>query len=145
MNKKEMLEALLNAKNTHKVQMNTVNLSIKGKILPDNMILDKEICSFGKWLYDDKSNLKELVGSLFFKKLDEEYIRWLNECGKIFKILSKNEKTTLLSSIFKKKEVMKFEKATIYYEQLKNTSNNLQRVLMSCERRMSALPESKFS
>ncbi len=139
-----MLEALLNAKITHKVQMNTVNSSIKGKILPDSMILDKEICGFGKWLYDDKSNLKDLIGSLFFTKLDEEYTRWLSECSKIFKILSKNEKPSLLSSIFKKKEVMKFEKATIYFEQLKNTSNNLQRILMSCERRLSALPESKF-
>lgn len=146
MNKKQMITALRDARKAHQTQMYTVNSMIKGITVKEELVLDKDKCGLGKWLYNEDNRLKHILGSQFYVKLEQEHIRWHSECHKISEILSTEENRGFISKMLnsKKSNRMKAEKATIYFDQLKIQTEELLKILTSSERRLEALHDSKF-
>ena len=144
-NKNRMIEALKNARKSHKLQMGTISSMINGDKVTEKLELDKNKCEFGKWLYNDTNRVKSILGSQFYAILDDEHTRWHSECQKISDILAVEKKgviSKLLGS--EKPDHMRFEKAEIYYAQLELKTEELLKILTSSERRLVALHESKF-
>ena len=146
MGKQKMLTALNNARKSHKLQMHTISLMVKGRAVDAKLEVDKHKCEFGKWLYNEDNRLKHILGSQFYTKLDEEHTRWHSECHKISEILSVKEEKGLISKLLNsnKEELMKREKASIYHEQLKIKTEELLKVLTSSQRRLEAIHDDKF-
>ena len=146
MEKNQMITALQNARKSHRLQMRNISSMIKGKEVNEKLEVDKHKCEFGKWLYNEDNRIKNILGSQFYAKLDDEHTRWHSECHKISDILSVEEKKGFISKLIasNKEEHMKREKAGIYHEQLKIKTEELLKVLISSERRLEAMHDDKF-
>ena len=146
MGKKNTLTAIENARKSHKLQMHTISLMVKGMELSEKLEVDKHKCEFGKWLYDEDNHLKHVLGSQFYAKLDDEHTRWHSECHKISEILDVKEGKGFISKLLssKKDEQMRREKAGIYHEQLKIKTEDLLKVLTSSKRKLEAMHDDKF-
>jgi hypothetical protein len=147
MTKSETQEAIKKAKEAHELQMQKIEAAINGKEIDNPTAINKTECDFGNWLYDDKDNIQEIIGTQFFKTLDIEHEKWHVEYTKIYHILfSGNNKKGLLSRLLGKKSIdpMELDKVKLYYRDLQETTSRLLKILASSERRISALPESKF-
>jgi len=146
MGKQKMLRALDDARKSHKLQMRTISLMVKGRAVDIKLEVDKHKCGFGQWLYNEDNRLKHILGFQFYTKLDEEHTRWHSECHKISEILSVKEGKGFVSNLIgsNKEEQMQREKAGIYHEQLKIKTEELLKVLISSQRRLEAMHDDKF-
>jgi hypothetical protein len=147
MTKSETLEAIKKAKEAHELQMQKIKTAIDGKEVDNPTALKKTECTFGQWLYNDDSQIKEIIGEQFYSILDGEHSKWHAEYRKIHEILfSDTKKKGLFSGLLKKKSIdpMELDKVKLYYMELEDTTASLLQILASCKRRVSALPTSKF-
>jgi hypothetical protein len=147
MTKSETLEAIKKAKEAHELQMQKIKTAMNGQEVDNPTALEKTECTFGQWLYDDDSQIKEIIGSQFYAILDKEHTKWHTEYHKIHEILfNDTKKKGLFFSLLKKKSIdpMELDKVKLYYVELEETTASLLQVLASCKRRVSALPISKF-
>jgi len=147
MTKTETQEAIKQAKEAHELQMQKIEAAINGKEIDNPTAINKTECDFGKWLYDDKNKMKEIIGSQFFTTLDIEHEKWHKEYTKIYHILFRDTpKKGLFSRMLGKNSIepMELDKVKLYYVDLQETTTRLLKVLASSERRVAALPESKF-
>ncbi|WP_321777612.1 CZB domain-containing protein [Sulfurimonas sp.] len=146
MDKIKTLESIQNARRSHEAQMSKIKTAIDGDKVDDPTAVAKTKCAFGMWLYDDENHLRNILGSLFYDKMEELHAKWHNEYFKLFNIFFKEEKKSFFSKIIGSSNVseMELDKAKLYYSELEETTQKLLKVLGSSERRISALPESKF-
>ena len=147
MDKEKTVEAIVNARKAHETQMKKIVALLKGKEVDNPTAVLKTECDFGKWLYADDSNLKELLGSLFYTNLENLHARWHIEYSRLFEIFFKNKKKAgFFSKIFgsDKVEDMELDKAKVYYSELEATTKELIQVIASSQRRIEALREDKF-
>ncbi|RLA77496.1 MAG: hypothetical protein DRG78_17370 [Epsilonproteobacteria bacterium] len=147
MDKEKTIEAIVSARKAHENQMKKIVALLNGKTVSNPTAVLKTECDFGKWLYADNSNLKELLGSLFYTKLEHLHARWHIEYSRLFEIFFKNEKKSgFFSKMFgsDKVEDMELDKAKVYYSELKATTDELLKVIASSQRRIEALREDKF-
>jgi len=145
--KEKTIEAIVSARKAHENQMKKIVALLNGKTVSNPTAVLKTECDFGKWLYADNSNLKELLGSLFYTKLEHLHARWHIEYSRLFEIFFKNEKKSgFFSKMFgsDKVEDMELDKAKVYYSELKATTDELLKVIASSQRRIEALREDKF-
>jgi len=147
MNKEKTLESIQNAIKVHETQMDKIMAAIEGKDVKDPIAVDKADCEFGKWLYGPDNQLRSVLGSFFYDQIEVLHIRWHSEYAKIFAILFKTQKKGFFSKIMGSSKIdeMELDKVKLYFSELKITTKELLKVLGSSERRISALPESKFS
>ena len=145
MTKEETLAAILQAKKAHQFQMQKIEQAILGEKVDNPTALSKKECDFGHWLYGDIET-KILLGEQFFHKLDIAHERWHYEYKRIYDIFFANEKKSFFSGIFSKSGISEMErdKAKLYYTELQETTKELLQILAACNRRISALNESKF-
>ena len=147
MDKEKTIEAVVNARKAHESQMKKIVALLKGKEVNNPTAVLKTECDFGKWLYADDSNLKELLGSLFYTNLENLHARWHIEYSRLFEIFFKNKKKTgFFSKMFGSDKVgdMELDRAKVYYSELEATTNELLKVIASSQRRIEALGEDKF-
>ena len=147
MTKSETLESIMKAKEAHELQMQKIEDAMEGREIKDPTAVDKTACDFGKWLYDDANHVREIVGSQFFEALEFEHGKWHSEYKRIYEILFKNRtKQGMFSRLLGKNSIdpMELDKVKLYYSELQVTTERLLKALGSSERRISALPESKF-
>lgn len=146
MDKAKTLESIQNARKSHEAQMSKIKAAIDGDKVDNPTVVAKTKCAFGQWLYDDENHLRDILGSLFYDKMEVLHAKWHSEYFRIFEIFFKDEKKSFLSKIFKTKKVSELEldKAKLYYTELEVTTQELLKALGSSERRIYALPESKF-
>ncbi len=146
MNKEKIIHSIQNTIKVHEMQMTKIIDAIEGKNVHDNIKVDKEDCDFGKWLYSEDNELRNILGSFFYDQLEVLHTRWHDEYAKIFNILFKKEKKGFFSNLLgtPKIDSMQLDKARLYYSELTATTKELLKILSSSERRLSALPESKF-
>ena len=146
MDKAKTLESIQGARKALESQMDKIKTAINGGSVENPTALSKVKCEFGKWLYDENNHLRDILGSLFYDKLDILHSRWHSEYFKIFEICFKKEKQGFFSEMFGASKVsdMELDKAKLYYVELEVTTQELLKALSSSERRLSALQESKF-
>ncbi len=145
--KSEMQEAIKKAKEAHELQMQKIEAAMNGKEIDNPTALNKTECEFGKWLYDDKNRMKVIIGSQFFTSLDIEHEKWHTEYTKIYNILfDEKNKKGFFSRLLGKSSIdpMELDKVKLYYADLQETTIRLLHILASSQRRIDALPESKF-
>ncbi len=147
MDKATTLESIQNARKAHLAQMDKIALAIEGQKVEDPTAVTKTECGFGKWLYDDNNRLREILGSFFYDKLELLHDKWHKEYFRIFEIFFKEEKKGFFSKVLGASKIsdMDVDKAKLYHSELKTTTEELLKALASSERRISALPESKFN
>ncbi|MFT7003051.1 MAG: hypothetical protein ACJAWW_000385 [Sulfurimonas sp.] len=146
MDKYTTLESIINAKKIHEVQMTKIKASINGVIVKAPTQTSKEKCAFGNWLYDEQYHLREILGSMFYDKIETLHARWHIEYLKIFEIFFKERKKGFFNKMLgtSKVSTMELDKAKMYYFELEATSKELFKALESSQRRIAALAESKF-
>ena len=147
MNRNETLEAIAKARSSHESQMTKIENLIAGEEVASPTALPKTQCAFGKWLYAKENHLEEILGSLFFNNLETKHAQWHSEYIRVHDIFFKEEKkkgffSNLLGS--KKIDDLEIDKAKLYFTELSVTTKELLAVLSSCERKVSAMSDSKF-
>jgi hypothetical protein len=148
MTKEETVEAIKKAREAHILQMDKIEAAIKGEKIENPTAVSKEECDFGHWIYDDANRVKELIGSQFYEKIDVKHEQWHMEYFRIYNIFfnDKNKKgffSKLLGA--KSVDALELDKAKLYYVEIKETTEALLQALASAQRRLEALPESKFN
>ncbi|MDA3908037.1 MAG: CZB domain-containing protein [Sulfurimonas sp.] len=146
MDKTKTLESIQNARRAHEAQMSKIKATIDGDKVNNPTAVAKTKCAFGKWLYDDENHLRDILGSLFYDKIEVLHAKWHNEYFKLFEIFFKEQKKGFFTKIFGSAKIteMEVDRAKLYYSELEVTTQELLKALGSSERRISALPESKF-
>jgi len=146
MNKQETLSAIEDARDAHVKQMQKIESLLEGKELEDPTPVAKTKCEFGQWLYGDVQHVKKVLGVQFYENLDVLHEAWHIEYSKIYDIFFAQSKKGFFNNFFanKKPEILQIEKAKLYYKELQKTTQDLLRALEVCERRITALGESKF-
>lgn len=146
MDKIQTIEAIVNAKKAHEIQMKKIEALLNGKEVENPTAVLKTECDFGKWLYAE-NNLKSILGSQFYNNLENLHARWHIEYSRLFEIFFKGKKKSgLLSKMFGSGKVggMELDKAHLYYSELEATTKELLKAISSSQRRLEALREEKF-
>jgi len=147
MTKNETIEMMKKVKEAHELQMQKIENAMNGEEIKNPPAVDKEACTFGKWLYNEENHIKEIIGSQFYAVLDLEHGKWHAEYSKIDAILFKGSgQKGLFSRFLGKKSIdpMQLDKIKLYYKELEEITQRLLKALASAQRRVSALNESKF-
>ncbi len=146
MDKTQTLQAIENARNAHIAQMDKLTAAINGEKVDDPTSVSQRKCAFGKWLYADESDLKFVLGSLFYNNLESMHAKWHNEYSKLFDIFFKDQKKGFFSKLIGSSKIsdMEIDKARLYFSELEITTSELLKILASCERKVTATNEGKF-
>ncbi len=147
MDKTKTLESVINAKKIHELQMQKINTAIEGGVVSNPTSTSHTDCEFGQWLYHEDSNLRKILGALFYDKLELLHIQWHKEYAKVFEILfNKEEKKGFFSKFAKDVKIseMDMDRVKIYYSELATTTKELLQTIDASYRRLRALQESKF-
>ncbi len=147
MKKEKALEAIEKAIESHKAQMAKIERLVYAQTVENPTAVSKVQCDFGKWLYNKENHVQEIIGDLFYERLDTLHEKWHKEYFKIFKIFFPDDKKGFFSKLIGSKQVdtLALDKARLYYTEIGETTHDLLVVLSSSQRRMSALSESKFN
>ena len=146
MDKNQTLEAMVAAKKSHETQMAKIEAAINGENVENPTAVAKTMCHFGKWLYAEENHIEEILGELFYEKLEKAHAQWHTEYVRVFNIFHKNKKSGFFAGLLGSNKVddLEIDKAKLYYRELEVTTKELLHVLGSCERRISAMSEAKF-
>ena len=151
MNKVQTVELIEDMKKLHESQMHKIELLLNSKEVDELTSVAKTECDFGKLLYKNEQHLKDILGALFFEKLEKLHERWHREYYNIYKIFkeyvdAKNAKKGFFSKIIGSKKIteMEIDKAKLYHSELKSTTTELIQTIDMCQRRVSALGNAKF-
>lgn len=146
MNKALTLEKLAKIRKNHIAQTDKISTAVNGRKVSQPTALSSKECEFGEWLYDKENHLKDLLGSLFFEKLEALHEQWHKEYAKAYKILFEKQGTGLLSKFRSSPKIdsLELDKAKVYYTNLDEITSELLKILKLCEQRISALNENKF-
>ncbi len=146
MDKETTLESIQNARKAHETQMMKIKATIASGNVDEPTAVVKTECAFGHWLYGNENYLRDILGALFYENMETLHAQWHAEYLRIFQIFFKEEKKSFFSKMMGASKVsdMEVDKAKLYYSELEATTKELLKALGSCERRVGALPKSKF-
>jgi len=151
MDKAQTLQLIENIIKSNKTQMHNISTILEKKDGDELCSIAKNECDFGRLLYENEQHLKNVMGSLFYDKIEKLHEAWHVEYYNIYKILQKHikgkqEKKGFLSKIMGDKKIsdMEIDKAKLYFSELKKAQAELQRSIEAAQRRLMALNESKF-
>ena len=146
MDKNETLEAIESARASHISQMEKIKALINGEKVDNPTAVAKTECQFGKWLYNKNYNLPVILGTLFYTNVEVQHGKWHGEYTRLFNIFFQDKKQGLFAKLLgaPKIDEMELDKAKLYYSELEVTTNELLKMLDTCERRVSAMGEAKF-
>jgi len=146
MDKNQTVAAMVRARKSHETQMAKIEASLSGEKVENPAPLLKTSCDFGKWLYSPENHIEEILGELFYVKLEKAHAQWHAEYARIYHIFYKEEKKGFFSSLLGSHKIddLEIDKAKLYYMELEVTTKELLHVFGSCERRISAMSDTKF-
>ena len=146
MNKEETLQTIRDARDAHISQMNKIEALLNGEEVENPTAVACTECAFGLWLYNKNNRVEAIIGEQFYRQIELLHTKWHGEYSRIFDIFFKNRKKGFFAKVLglSKIEEKEFDKAKLYYSELKETTEELLRILGSSQRRISALNESKF-
>jgi hypothetical protein len=146
MDKNQTLEAMAAAKKSHETQMAKIEAALDGESVDNPTEVAKTMCKFGKWLYTPENHMEEVLGKLFYDKLETAHAQWHMEYAKVFNIFYKDKKKGFFANLLGANKVddLELDKAKMYFIELQETTKELLHIFASCERRVSAMSEAKF-
>ncbi|WP_324172225.1 hypothetical protein [Sulfurimonas sp.] len=147
MDKEKTVESFQNAKKVYEEQMEKLEVAMDGSNIKIPTAALQTAYVFGKWLYLGNDDLRSILGSLFYDKIEILHVRWHEEYIKTFDIFFQKQKKGFFQNAFGNSKVsgMELEKANSYYKELKVITKELIKTIDSSERRLGALAESKFN
>jgi len=152
MDKLQTVTLMEDLKLLHQFQMHKIELLIDQKDVDELTTTSKTQCPFGELLYANEIHLTNILGLIFFKKIDTFHDSWHREYIKVYDIFedystSKNRKKGFFSKFagVSKVSEMDIDEAKLYYSELISISSELISTLDMCKRRVSALSETKFT
>lgn len=147
MDKEKTIESFKNAKKVYEEQMEKLEVAMDGSNIkiPTAALQTAEV--FGEWFYLNNDNLRSILGSLFYDKIEILHVKWHAEYIKTFDVFFQKQKKGFFQNAFGSSKVsgMELEKVKSYYKELKIITKELIKTIDSSERRLSALAESKFN
>lgn len=146
MTKEQALDDVAKAKHALEVQMTKLKDLINGMDVPNPIATAKGKCEFGKWLYSYDNNMRNLLGELFYLRLEELHKQWFAEYMKIFDMFVHEDEKTFFSKLLNSSSIspLDLDKAKLYFLELEETTQELLLNLEKSERRLNALNPSKF-
>lgn len=148
MDKNKTIESIQKARKAHLAQMDKIAAVIAGEKVDNPTAVASTECDFGKWLYADENKLEEILGSLFFSKLEVMHSKWHLEYARVFEIFfkDKDKKRGIFSKLMASNKIdpLEMDKAKLYYTELQATTAELLKIIDSSERRINAMNEGKF-
>ncbi|MDY0117553.1 MAG: CZB domain-containing protein [Sulfurimonadaceae bacterium] len=146
MTKQKTLKSLQTARAYHEEQMKKIEALVYGKSVDDITAVSKRECHYGIWLYSNEEHLRDILGLQFYNNLESFHAQWHAQYYRIHQIYFKEEKKGFFAKIRNESKIapLEIEKAKVYYRELRIVTNELLRVMTSCERRINALQDSKF-
>lgn len=146
MTKEQTLKLLDAAKLSHKSKMEAIKLYIVERGAVELSIAPRDECHFSRWLHQKENDLHSILGDQFYKTLESIYARWYEQYHKIYNLFYAKDEPSLLSKVFgsTKRDILKTERAKLYYRELSELSSELLSMINSCERRVHALSDTLF-
>lgn len=145
MNKKTAIKSLQDVRKYHEYEMKRLSMILDSKEVGAFELNSKKECNFGQWFYSEDNHLKEIIGLQFYENLELLHCSWYSQYHKIYMLLFSDKNSGFFSKLIASSEKsMNLDKAKSYYHDLKIISDKLIKSLCSCERRLTALNESKF-
>ncbi|MEA2027835.1 MAG: CZB domain-containing protein [Campylobacterota bacterium] len=165
MTREELLDGLVQAKESHLSNMRKINNIIRNRSFINRPPeLESTNCGFGHWLHNTEE-LEKIIGSIFYgdlvtihKKWHEIYLDMYNsffENKKLTAILDKidsSEKEKEIDKLNIKMTKVKFKLSTLDEERIKalysdlgKVSNQLKTTIDSCERKIHATSYTLFT
>jgi hypothetical protein len=165
MTREELLESLVNAKESHLSSMRKINNIIRNRSFTNRPPeLEASSCGFGYWL-NNTEILEKVIGSIFYGDLVNIHKKWHDiyldmyssyfESKKLTDILTKideSEKekeieklTTKMTKISFKLSALDEERIKALYSDLEKASTQLKSIIDSCERKIKATSASMFN
>lgn len=119
---------------------------IKGMDVPNPIAAAKEKCEFGKWLYSYDNQMKDILGELFYQRLETLHKKWFADYMKIFEMFIHEDEKNFLSKLLNASNISSLDlnKAKLYFVELTEITKELLIYLKKSERRLNAMNESKF-
>ena len=147
MRKEEMIDAIENAKSLHLEQMQKIKSEMAGNKIENPTALGKMDCDCGLWFHANEKIMKDILGLQLFERLDKNHEQWHYDYKNIFNLFFKEEKKGFFSKIIaaSKSDMMKIDKAKLYFSELQKDTNELLKTSDIALRRVAALSEKKFS
>jgi len=145
--KSETLLALEKAKVLHQNQMDKIEQLLAGETIDSPTPISKMECECGKWFYEVKDEMYNILGAQLFAKLDFLHEKWHTEYVKIYDIFFKEKKKGFFAKITgaNKIDPLEQDKAKLYFSELQETTNLLFLASDIAIRRVGALSDTKFS
>lgn len=147
MDQQALQAAIKKAKQSHMVQLDRIDCLIRGiPVSTDPTPVSQKECLFGTWLYGNEPQLRELIFNQNFEEIERLHTLWHEEYARIHQVFYP-ETQGLLSKFMGKKQSASEqarERAKVYFNDLKNVTEQLIRKVESIEKRINALPASKF-
>lgn len=146
MNKKDTLEALENAKQSHISQMNKIKALLNGESVDNPTAVGKKECDFGKMFYGQRDDLYTLIGAQFYNKIDLLHEQWHLNYVKIYNLFFKEKKKGFFSKLIGANKInpLEYDRGKMYYVELSEVTKELLQLLDASIRRVEALSNSKF-
>ena len=146
MNKQDTLAILLDAKKRHIEQMGKIELLLAGKKVDNPTPLGKMECDFGKIFYGQKDVFFHLLGAQFYEKIDKLHEQWHLGYVKINALFFQEKSEGFFSKILgaHKIDPLTYDKAKLYYVELKAVTSELLKLLDISIRRVEATSDTKF-
>ncbi len=146
MNREESVKAVLKVKEYHEDMISNIRGLVNGRdveILPP---VAKTKCTLGLWLYNPENRVKDILGLIFYEKIDALHEKWYDEYINIYNIFNKKEKKSFLSKIMgsNKIKMMDMDRAKAYYADLEITTEKILTELDKSHRRFLALSNASF-
>ena len=148
MTKEEMLSAMASLQGTHIAQMEKIKSAIAGKDIQNPTALGKLECECGIWFHKHEEQIKNILSLQLFERLDKNHEQWHVDYENIYNLFFKEEKKKgFFSKIINvsKSDMMKLDKAKLYFSELEKDTQELLNTSEIALRRVSALSEKKFS
>jgi len=146
MNKEESVKAVLKVREYHIEMLSNIRRLVNGRDVEVLAPVAKTKCTLGKWLYNPDNRLKDILGLMFYEKIDALHEKWHAEYINIYNIFDKKEKKSFLSKIMgsNKIKMMDIDKAKAYYADLEITTEKILTELDKSHRRFLALSDASF-
>ncbi len=141
--KEQCLKNIQKIQNFYKEEMLKLDLLLNGADLKNHKTHNKTECPFGKWFYAH-AHLHEFLGPQLYQKLETLHNTWHEYNHKIMAIYAPQKKGFLTKLLQSKPDELQRDKAKAYYDDLLKVTEEFYKALELANRRLNALPASKF-
>lgn len=148
MKREDTLEKIKHARQSHNYQLQKIKFLVEGiPLKEDPTPVSYRACGFGSWLYGDEAMLRKLIGAPTFEEIEQKHAMWHTAYQKIHQIYYGEAKKGLFSKLTGKKlkvDSLQQDKAKAYFNDLQQLTYDLLQKLGAMQKRIEAMPESKF-